>query len=116
MTATTTDTTIEERDSDLLDLIGGAGDSTGSVDATTSTGVPAATPAATTGEDDERAHAATTVSAADALARRERRQMNVAWGCLVLGMVVSLGTFFSIAAHDATPSDGIRSGVTSTAP
>lgn len=70
-----------------------------------------------TAADDQAGAAAHDRAATAALrARRERRQMAVAWTSLVLGLAVSLGVFSSIAWHDSVSARGGAPAAVSTAP
>ena len=49
-------------------------------------------------------------AAAAEAARRERRGVNVAFGALVLGLVISLGGFAIVAWHDSVAANGPHGG------
>ena len=64
--------------------------------------------ARTAAHDQSDAAAADRVAAAAVQARRESRQMAVAWVSLVAGLVVSLGVFASIAWENSVAANGVR--------
>jgi hypothetical protein len=65
-----------------------------------------ATAAETAAHDQADAAAADRAHAAAVRARRESRQMAVAWVSLVAGLVVSLGVFSSIAWQNSVAANG----------
>ena len=66
-----------------------------------------ATAAETAAHDQADAAAADRAHAAARQARRESRQMAVAWVSLVAGLVVSLGVFSSIAWQNSVAANGV---------
>ncbi len=56
------------------------------------------------------------VSSAARAARKEQRAMTAAWIALFAGLVISLGSFASIAWHDSIAANGPSTATTTTAP
>lgn len=56
------------------------------------------------------------VSSVARAARKEQRAMTAAWIALFVGLVVSLGSFASIARHDSVAANGPSTATATTAP